>query len=451
MNLSKRITTMYRSFRAVARFAQFETDADTRRLARVANVADLRGLARRRLPAGCFAYIDGAAEDELSARENIGAFERWRFKPRVLRDVSGIDVSGRVLGRPVAFPLVIAPTGFNRIACSAGELAVAPAAERAGVPYSLSTLGTRSIEEIAAVNRGRKILQVYVWRDRKLMAEMLERALAADYEAIMITVDTAVLGRRERDVRHGFSLPPQLGVRTLLQGLVHPGWTLDFLTAEPIQFANVVGSAVGDGTDPVRLADYINSQFDPSLSWDDLEWFRQRWDRKIMLKGIQSTADAQRAATAGVDAVILSNHGGRQLDGAPAPADLIKPVREVLGASGATAGNGSDSGANNGPPELICDGGVRRGSDIVKALCLGADSVMIGRAYFYALAAAGEAGVDWVLGFLRDGMVRTMQLIGVTSCDELTPDLLERVDALDSSGELDSSGAPSSPGAGGPQ
>ncbi len=401
---------MYRSLRAVARFDKFEFNTTKRRLARVADVSDLRRLAQRRLPAGCFDYIDGAAEDEITARRNVAAFARWQFNPRVLRDVSDVDTSSQVLGQLAAFPLVIAPTGFGRIACSQGELAVAAAAERAGVPYTLSSMGTRSIEEVAAVNSGRKILQVYVWRDRKLMSEMLARALAADYEAIMITVDTAVLGRRERDIRRGFTLPPKLGADTLLQGLLHPGWTWDFLSSDPIQFANMVGTTAADGSNPVTLSDYINSQFDPSLSWDDLEWFRERWPRKIMLKGIQSTADAKLAAEIGMDAVILSNHGGRQLDGAPAPADLIKPVREVLGA--------------NRVPELICDGGVRRGSDIVKALALGADSVMIGRAYLYGLAALGEAGVDWVLNFMRDGMIRTMQLAGVTSCAELTPELL---------------------------
>ncbi len=418
---------MYRSLRAVARFDKFEFNTTKRRLARVADVSDLRSLARRRLPAGCFDYIDGAAENETTAQRNVAAFARWQFNPRVLRDVSAVDTSSQVLGQRAEFPLVIAPTGFNRIACSPGELAVAAAAERAGVPYTLSSMGTRSIEEVAAVNSGRKIFQVYVWRDRKLMSEMLERALAANYEAIMITVDTAVLGRRERDVRRGFTLPPKLGVDTLLQGLLHPGWTWDFLNSEPIQFANVVGTNAADGSNPVTLSDYINSQFDPSLSWDDLAWFRERWPHKIMLKGIQSTADAKLAAEIGMDAVILSNHGGRQLDGAPTPADLIKPVREVLGESKKSTG----TNGTNRVPELICDGGVRRGSDIVKALALGADSVMIGRAYFYALAALGEAGVDWVLSFMRDGMIRTMQLAGVTSCAELTLELLAEIRTLE--------------------
>ncbi|HCB34992.1 MAG TPA: alpha-hydroxy-acid oxidizing enzyme [Acidimicrobiaceae bacterium] len=419
----ERVAAVCRSFRAVARFRRFETDADARRLARVADVGDLRRLAKRRLPAGCFDYIDGAAEDELTAGRNVAAFAQWQFRPRVLRDVSAVDTTATVLGEPTAFPLLIAPTGFGRIARSPGELAVAAAAQRAGVPYSLSTMGTRSIEEVAAVNSGRKIFQVNLLRDRSLVSDQLARARDAGYEAVMLSVDTAVLGRRERDVRHGFTMPPQLGVDTLLQGLLHPAWTLDFLRAAPIELANMAPSATSDPGDAVVLADYIRSQFDPSLSWDDIEWFRQEWPRKIMVKGIQGTADAVLAAQAGVDAVILSNHGGRQLDGAPAPADLIRPVRDALGTSAGAV------------PELICDGGVRRGSDIVKALALGADSVMVGRACLYALAAAGEAGVDWVLEFLRDGMVRTMALAGVTSCAELTSDLIERVgEAHDAAG-----------------
>ena len=397
--------------RSVMQFERRESDPDKRRLQRVADVSDLRRIARRRMPRGCFDYIDGAAEDERTAGRNVSAYGKWQFRPRVLRDVARIDTSGTVLGAQVPFPLVIAPTGFDRIAHSQGELAVARAAERAGIPYSLSTMGTRSIEEVAQVCAGRKFFQVYVWRDRKLLADLLERAAASDYEAIMITVDTAVLGRRERDVRHGFALPPKLGLDTLLDGLLHPAWTLDFLSNEPITFSNCVGAEGGHGEGAVALADYVNSQFDPSLSWNDIDWFREQWDGPVMLKGIQSAEDAAIAADAGIDAVIVSNHGGRQLDGAPAPVELLPSVREAVGDRS----------------EVICDGGIRRGGDICKALALGADSVMAGRAYFYALGAAGEAGVDWVLDHLLDGMIRTMRLAGVSAVADLTPDILERV------------------------
>ncbi len=255
-----------RTLRSAMRLRPFERDPVKRRLARVASVDDLRRVARRRLPRGVFDYIDGAAEDERTAARNALAFARLEFRPRVLRDVSDVDPSTTLLGRRLPIPLVLAPTGFTRIAQSQGELAVARAAHRAGLPYSLSTLGTRSIEEVAAVCPGDKWFQVYVWRDRGLLEEMLARAKAAAYSTLLITVDTAVLGRRERDVRRGFTLPPKLGLDTLLDGVLHPGWTWDFVRAEPIAFANVVGTSVGDGSDPVSLAEFINGQFDPALS-----------------------------------------------------------------------------------------------------------------------------------------------------------------------------------------
>ena len=401
---------MLETLRSVVRFRRFDLDPTSRRLARVADVEDLRRAAKRRLPGGVFDYIDGGAEDERTKGRNEAGFHGLEFKPRVLRDVSGIDLETSLLGRPMAFPLVLAPTGFSRIADPEGELAVARAAERAGLVYSLSTLSTRSIEEVAAVSNGRLWFQVYVWRDRGLVKEMLDRAAQAGYEAIIITVDTAVLGRRERDVRRGFSLPPKIGLDTVLDGILHPGWTLDFLRSDPIAFSNVIGRAVGDGTDPVSLADYINSQFDPSLSWNDIEWFRDQWNGRIVLKGIQTVDDAQLAAANGVDAVALSNHGGRQLDDAPAPIDLVAPVAQAVG----------------GDIEILCDGGVRRGSDIVKALSLGANACMAGRLYLYGLGAAGERGVDHVLDFMRAGVERTMALCGAGSVDELTPALVTR-------------------------
>jgi L-lactate dehydrogenase (cytochrome) len=396
------------SLRSVVRLRRLELDATTRRLGRAADVGDLRRLAHRRVPRGVFDYIDGGAEDEVTLARNRLAFHAVEFSPDVLNDVGKVDTATTLLGRPVAFPLVLAPTGFSRIADAQGELAVARAAARAGVPYTLSTLATRSIEEVAAVGDGELWFQVYVWRDRGLVAEMLQRAAAAGYRAIVVTVDTAVLGRRERDVRRGFSLPPKVGLDTFLDGLLHPAWTLDFLRAEPIRFANVTGRTVGDGSLAISLADYINSQFDPSLSWADIAWFRDLWDGDIVLKGIQSVADAERAADAGVDAVALSNHGGRQLDGAPVPLELVGPVAQAVGDR----------------LEVVCDGGVRRGSDIVKALALGATACMAGRAYLYGLAAAGEAGVDHVLTHLQTGMARTMSLCGRPTVADLDPGLV---------------------------
>ena len=399
---------MLRTLRSVLRFRRFELDPVARRLSRAASVEDLRRIARRRLPGGVFDYIDGAAEAELTAGRNTAAFRDLEFRPRVLRDVAEVRTDTTLLGRPLPLPLVLAPTGFSRIADPQGELAVARAAARAGLPYTLSTLSTRSIEEVAAASTGPRWFQVYVWRDRGLVREMLERAAATGYEAIVITVDTAVLGRRERDVRRGFTLPPKLGLDTLIDGALHPGWTWSFLRAEPIAFANVTGRSVGDGSDPVSLADYINTQFDPALSWDDIAWFRSHWDGPIVLKGVQSVADARRAADAGVEAIALSNHGGRQLDGAPPPLELVAPVAEAVGDR----------------VEILCDGGVRRGSDIVKAVALGARACMTGRAYLYGLAAGGERGVDWVIDHLREGTRRTMGLVGASDVAELSPELV---------------------------
>jgi L-lactate dehydrogenase (cytochrome) len=395
------------------RFRRPELDPVKRRLARAASVDDLRRIARRRLPGGVFDYIDGGAEDELTLRRNADAYRRVELRPRVLVDVSKIDAQTALLGQPAPIPLVLAPTGFSRIADPQGELAVARAAERAGLPYTLSTLSTRSIEEVAAVSAGRKWFQVYAWRDRGLLREMLDRARASGYEAIMLTVDTAVLGRRERDVRRGFELPPKMGLDTLVSGLLHPGWTWAFARAEPIAFANVVGRSVGDGSDPVRLADYINGQFDPALSWRDVEWFQQHWPGPVVLKGVQTLEDAHLAAKAGVEAVALSNHGGRQLDGAPAPLELLPSVADAVGDR----------------LEIYCDGGVRRGSDVVKALALGARACMIGRAYLYGLAAGGERGVDFVLEHLRDGVLQTLALTGTPSLDALGPDRVRWRDA----------------------
>lgn len=391
------------------RFRRFELSPTKRRLRKGVSVADLRRIARRRLPRGVFDYIDGGAEDELAMAANSAAYRRLTFRPRVLRDMSEVDTTSTLLGKPIPFPLVLAPTGFSRIADPAGELAVARAADRAGIPYTLSTLGTRSIEEVASVASGRLWFQLYVFKDRGLVGDMIDRAAAAGYEALCVTVDTAMLGKRERDVRRGFTLPPKLGLSTIFDGIVHPGWTWKFVTSEPITFANVAGQPVGDGTEAVSLAEYFSTGLDSGLDWDDISWIRDRWRGPIVIKGIQSVADAVIAADRGIDAIALSNHGGRQLDSAPAPLDLLPEVADAVA----------------GRIEIICDGGVRRGSDIVKAIALGASACMAGRAYLYGLSAAGEAGVDHVLALLASDMRRTMALIGCATVKELDREYVE--------------------------
>src|SRR4051812_15924816 len=401
--------SMYETLRSVIRFDRIDTDPIERRLARAASVHDLRRIAKRRLPGGVFDYIDGGAEDERTLAANVAAFAAVTYRPRVLRGLDDVDIRSTLLGRPLAYPLVLAPTGFTRIADPDGELAVARAAQRAGLPYTLSTLSTRSIEEVRAVSDGRLWFQVYAWRDRGLVKEMIQRAADARYEALMLTVDTAVFGRRERDVRRSFSLPPAIGPRTLVDGALHPGWTWSFVRSDPIRFANVVGRDVGDGASPVTLSDYINAQFDPALSWRDVDWLRSVWDGPIIVKGVQTVADAVLAADAGVDAIALSNHGGRQLDGAPAAFSLVAPVADAVG----------------GRIEIICDGGVRRGSDIVKAIAAGADACMAGRAYLYPLGAAGERGVDRLLEWFRADITRTMTLLGSSNIGSLDRSLLD--------------------------
>ncbi len=399
----------YQTLKSVIRVGPIETDRIRRRLGRTASVEDLRRIARRRLPGGVFDYIDGAAEDERTLAANQAAFASVTFRPRVLRGVSSVNTASALLGRPLDYPLVLAPTGFTRIADPQGELAVARAAERAGLPYTLSTLSTRSIEEVRAVSNGRLWFQVYAWRDRGLVKEMIDRAAAAGYEALLLTVDTAVLGRRERDVRRGFCLPPAIGLGTIIDGARHPAWTLAFARSEPIRFANVAGRDVGDGASPVTLADYVNAQFDPGLSWTDVDWLRSVWSGPVVLKGVQTTEDALLAAQAGLNAIVLSNHGGRQLDGAPATLSLVAPVAAAVGDR----------------IEIICDGGIRRGSDIVKALAAGATATMAGRAYLYGLGAAGEAGVSQVLEWLRADMVRVMSLLGASDIQALNCSLID--------------------------
>jgi L-lactate dehydrogenase (cytochrome) len=397
------------TLRSTMRFRRVELDANKRRLNKVASVEDLRRIARRRLPRGVFDYIDGGAEDERTLANNSAAFARIEFRPRVLREVGDVDPSTTLLGRPLPYPLVLAPTGYTRVADPQGELAVARSAERFKLPYTLSTMATRSIEDVAAVSNGRKWFQVYTFRDRGLVKDMISRAAESGYEAIMPTVDLAVLGQRDRDVRRGFTMPPKLGLGTLVDGAVHPGWTWAFARAEPIRFANIAPQGFGGGSGaPASMAAYASMKFDPNLSWRDIEWMRSIWDGPIIIKGIQCVDDAVLAAEHGVDAIALSNHGGRQLDSAPTPIDLVAPVVDAVGDR----------------LEVICDGGVRRGSDIVKAVALGARACMAGRAYLYGLGAAGELGVDHVLGMFKADVHRTMALLGARTIADLTPEMV---------------------------
>jgi L-lactate dehydrogenase (cytochrome) len=396
-----------RTLRSVLRFGPVGRGRIERRLARCASVDDLREAACKRLPGGVFDYIDGAAEDELTLAANTAAWRRVELVPRVLRDVSKVDLSTTLLGRPVPAPLALSPIGFARIADPQGELAAARAAATRGLPYTLSTLGTRSIEEVAAVSTGPKWFQVYVWRDRGLVRDMVERAVAEGYEALLVTVDTAVFGRRERDVRRGFTLPPTIGLGTIVDGLRHPSWTWSFLRGGPITFSNVAGSSTGTA---VTLSDFVNSQFDPSLSWRDLDWLRGISDLPVLIKGVGAVEDARIAASEGLPGLVISNHGGRQLDRAPATFDLLEDTVDAVG----------------GALEVLIDGGVRRGSDLIVARALGAQAVMVGRPVFYGLGAAGERGAVHVLDQLLTGAERTMALLGAATLDDVTREMVRR-------------------------
>jgi len=376
------------------------------RLARCYTVDDLRAAARRRLPRGAFDYLDGAAEDEVSLRRNRTAFAEWELLPRVLTDVGKVDLHTEVLGVPCALPVVLGPTGFTRMMHPAGELAAAAAAQSAGVPYTAATLGTTSLEDIAAGTTAPLWFQLYVWRDRGLCRELIARAREAGFRALMVTVDTPVPGARERDLRNGLTIPPALGLRTLADGALHPQWWWGLLSSEPLTFANVSHLATG----PTGVMQFVAGQFDPTVSWDDLAEMKEAWGGPFVLKGVLSVEDARRAAAAGVDALIVSNHGGRQLDHVPATISALPAIVDAVGAD----------------VEVLLDSGVRRGTDVVKALALGATAVLIGRPYLYGLAVGGQAGVERVLEIYAGELRRTMQLLGVRALDQLDRSLVRR-------------------------
>ena len=369
-------------------------------MAGAASVADLRPIARRHVPRAVFDYVDGGAEAELSLARAREAFGRVEFIPSVLRGVADVDPSTSILGAPASLPLVFAPTGFTRLMHHTGEPAVARATARAGIPYAHSTLGTTSPERLAAdAPVGRRWFQLYVWRDRDAVAELVSRATEAGFEALILTVDTPVGGARLRDVRNGFSIPPALTLRTLADISVHPGWWFNLLTTEPITFASFRSS---EGT----VAQLLDTVLDPGLDWDDLAWLRGAWSGPLVVKGIQSVEDARRAADHGVDAIVLSNHGGRQLDRAPVALELLPSVAAAVGDR----------------VEVYVDGGVLSGADVVAAVGLGARACLVGRAYLYGLMAGGEVGVDRVAALFRSDVLRTMRLLGVRSVAELTPE-----------------------------
>ena len=383
-------------------------NATERRLKEAHTLYDLRDIAKRRTPTAPFDYTDGSADQEISLARARQAFEDIEFQPNVLRDVSEVDLSSTVLGKRVSMPVGIAPTGFTRMMHTEGEIAGCQAAEAAGIPFSLSTMGTRSIEEVAeAAPTGRNWFQLYMWKDREKSMALVERAAAAGFDTLMLTVDVPVAGARLRDKRNGMTIPPALTLGTVLNALPRPAWWINFLTTDPLKFASLDS---WNGT----VGELLDKMFDPTVTFDDLKWIREQWKGKLVVKGIQNVDDAKQAVKAGADAVVLSNHGGRQLDRAPIPFHLVPETVKAIGKDA----------------EVHVDTGIMHGADIIAAIAKGAKFTLIGRAYLYGLMAGGRDGVDKALSILHTDMVRTMKLLGVRSLDELEPGhvkILERL------------------------
>jgi L-lactate dehydrogenase (cytochrome) len=395
------------------RFRAPTLNAKKRRLDSALTIADLRAIAQRRTPRAAFDYTDGAAEQEISLARARQAFEDIEFSPGILRGTAEVDTSSTILGGPSALPFAIAPTGFTRLMHTEGEVAGAGAAGAAGIPFTLSTLGTTSIEDVTAANpSGRNWFQLYVMRDREISYELTRRAAAAGFDTLHFTVDTPVAGARLRDKRNGFSIPPQLTPATVLDALPRPWWWWDFLTTPALEFASLssTGGTVGE---------LLDEAMDPTISFTDLEVIRSMWPGKLVVKGVQNVRDAAALADLGVDGILLSNHGGRQLDRAPIPFHLLPDVARELNRTG---------GAKT--VELGVDTGIMSGADIVACIALGADFTMIGRAYLYGLMAGGRAGVDRAIAILAEQIVRTMKLLGVASLDELEPRHVTQLERL---------------------
>jgi len=381
------------------KFQKFELSGKKRRLASALTIDELRLIAKRRTPRAPFDYTDGAAEEELSLARARQAFKDIEFHPSILRDVSNVDTSRLVSGLPSALPLVIAPTGFTRMMHTEGEVAGTRAAEKFGIPFTLSTMGTTSVEDVVAASPGgRHWFQLYLWTDRERSMELVSRADRAGYDTLVVTVDVPVAGARLRDKRNGMSIPPALTAKTIANAIPRPEWWINFLTTEPLTFAAL--SSWG-GT----VAELIDTMFDPSVTFEDIKWIRTAWPKKLLIKGVQTLGDAKALTTYGVDGIVLSNHGGRQLDRAPIPFHLLPKVAKEVGSD----------------VEIIIDTGIMSGADVVAAVAVGARSTMIGRAYLYGLMAGGYDGVCRTLEIIADQIERTMRLLGVTHLDELKP------------------------------
>jgi L-lactate dehydrogenase (cytochrome)/glycolate oxidase len=382
------------------RFRKIIWSPRERRLTRALTIYDLRDIAKRRTPQAPFDYTDGGADSESSLTRARAAYERLEFQPKILLNVKDVDLSVQMLGKKMSMPLGIAPTGFTRMMQTEGEYAGACAAADAGIPYTLSTMGTRSIEDVAkAAPTGRNWFQLYMWKDRDRSMALVDRAKAAGFDTLVLTVDVPVAGARLRDVRNGMTIPPSLTTKTILNAIPRPAWWINFLTTDPLKFASLDS---WNGT----VAELLDSMFDPTVTYEDLKWIRGQWQGNLVVKGIQNVDDAVMSIDAGAEAIILSNHGGRQLDRAPVPLHLLPEVMKAVGSKA----------------EVHVDTGIMHGADVVAALASGARFTWIGRAYLYGLMAGGKPGVDRTLEILRTQIIRTMKLLGARTVSELNPD-----------------------------
>jgi L-lactate dehydrogenase (cytochrome)/glycolate oxidase len=382
------------------RFRKIILSPRKRRLTRALTIYDLRDIAKRRTPQAPFDYTDGGADTESSLTRARAAYEKLEFQPKILLNVKDVDLSVQMLGKKMSMPLGIAPTGFTRMMQTEGEYAGACAAADAGIPFTLSTMGTRSIEDVAkAAPTGRNWFQLYMWKDRDRSMALVDRAKAAGFDTLVLTVDVPVAGARLRDVRNGMTIPPSLTSKTILNAIPRPAWWINFLTTDPLKFASLDS---WNGT----VAELLDSMFDPTVTYEDLKWIRGQWKGNLVVKGIQNVEDAVMSIDAGADAIILSNHGGRQLDRAPVPLHLLPEVIKAVG----------------NKAEVHVDTGIMHGADVVAALASGAKFTWIGRAYLYGLMAGGKPGVDRTLEILRTQITRTMKLLGARTVAELNPD-----------------------------
>ena len=380
------------------------------KLTRCFNTADFRAAAKKKLPGPIFDYLDGGSDNEISLKNNRSAFSNYQLVPRVLRDVSDIDMSTSIMGQNISFPVIFSPTGMNGLFHPEADIAPAKAAQNLDTLYTLSTFSTVDLESIAKVNTGAKMFQIYVTTDHDLNDDIIDRCKAQNYHALCLTVDTVVPGNRERDLYHGMTMPPKLTLKSIYEFATHPSWVLGFIKGHKFQMGNLVKAQSMKKNSKQDLKAYVSNLLETKLTWSHAQHMIERWGGPFAIKGILSVADAKQAVKIGASAIIISNHGGRQLDNTPAPIELVKDIRAAVGPD----------------IEIILDGGIRRGTDVLQAIALGANACSVGRNYLYGLAAAGQEGVEHSLGLLRDEIERAMILSGCKNIAEINQEILRK-------------------------